>query len=309
MLLLRLYTDQGRGGRYIDLPPGEYARLADPTQGEFEDRVSSWAIIDGDDPPGGQAVQIPPAYQKRLTPTAFGDYQDVLDHPDRVRIEFFDYRDFNAGRQGEKVWRKTGRTSEEALTQGEDNDGVASLKWGILPMPPDRAAAINQQRSQIELEEQRKRIDAAQQQDLQRELQDQQAALERARREAERRQVQKERDRIQREIDQLNSDGQTPPAGPQGMAGYKTYELVAELGGRIVPAGTRGAQYSVVDTPQEGTGLAGNPGAWDQVTGGAPPASWGLPVKLLASDGYRARPVANSWMNRRFGPSWASSLT
>lgn len=303
MILLRVFENTGQGGNYIDLPPGEYPRLDQPSQGQFQDRLASWMLIDGDNPPGGQGVNIPPAFDVPYKPTPYGDYEDLVEHPERARITFYDFRDFNAGEEGRAVWRQT-KIRNDAVPK-EQNKDIASIKWSLVPMPPDRAAALSARRAQEQLDDVNQKAAADQDAALQREYAQAQADLAAANREAQRQQIQKQRDEIQRKIAELKGQGTGAGAGPVLS---KTYELVAEFGGRIVPAGTRGASYSVVDTPGEGTGLAGAPGAWDSATGGQSPAAWGLPVKLLASDGMRARPVANSWMARKFGPGWASSL-
>lgn len=93
---------------------------------------------------------------------------------------------------------------------------------------------------------------------------------------------------------------------------WRTYELVAFDGrGNVVALGAPQARtYRLSKDPAVGSGLAGAPGAWDQVTGGVPPGNFGLPARVLGRDATgRARPMSARFLRIKLGPSWAALLT
>lgn len=106
-----------------------------------------------------------------------------------------------------------------------------------------------------------------------------------------------------------------PPPGP---AIITTREIYGTLRGRRMPVfdllkkdGLRshikdGGRVLIGDTPSEGYGYGGTPGAWAQASGGASPAAFGLDpnVGVVAWDGRKLRPVEAYTLEALFGPGW-----
>lgn len=95
------------------------------------------------------------------------------------------------------------------------------------------------------------------------------------------------------------------------MVADTTYELVALQGGAPIPLDVaerapKTYQWKLTDDPNAGFRLAGRPGAGPYVSGGASPASFGLPAYVVgrASTG-QAGVIKASALTALFGPDWA----
>lgn len=127
--------------------------------------------------------------------------------------------------------------------------------------------------------------------------------------------IERERMRIDAILAGLNIVINAPRGGGGAAPPYRatrTFELVARVRGKIVPLDRgrriKGAILEIVDTPQEGTGLAGRPGAWTRIAQGQPPGAFGLDEPVVAWDGQRGRPVSPEILNKHFGPDWTAGL-
>ncbi len=136
---------------------------------------------------------------------------------------------------------------------------------------------------------------------------------------------------MRREMEQLQmqASGGTMPSVPMpnipmpgSAAGIRTYEVFGLLNNQRVPLaqvalnqGGRfvqvpGSRILVGDSPGDGFGLAGIPGAWGTLYPGQSPASFGLdPDKaVVGHDGVRGWVLPAQFLMQMFGSNWRSQI-
>ena len=114
------------------------------------------------------------------------------------------------------------------------------------------------------------------------------------------------------------------PSGPTAPpVAVKTYEMVGTLNGQVIPlteivrhvGGTDyeladGADLAVADGPEDGFGLAGDPGKWGEYYGGASPSQYGLDrdKAVMFWDGARGKVLPASVLRDWFGANWRAAV-
>lgn len=102
----------------------------------------------------------------------------------------------------------------------------------------------------------------------------------------------------------------------------QTYEVFGLLFGRTVPLAqvvlNLGGQYYQVpgsrilvgDSPRDGFGLAGMPGAWSMLYPGQSPANFGLDANrpVLGHDGTRGWVLSAAFLMQLFGYNWRGQI-
>ena len=108
------------------------------------------------------------------------------------------------------------------------------------------------------------------------------------------------------------------PPKPAVQGVLRTYEIFGKLRGRVVPmtqilrvrAGkkllTPGAQILLTAGSEQGFGLGGEPGMWEDLYPGVSPSNYGLDPDcgVLASDGSRGWVVDANYLVAIFGADW-----
>lgn len=114
------------------------------------------------------------------------------------------------------------------------------------------------------------------------------------------------------------------PSGPTAPpVAVKTYEMVGTLNGQVIPLTeivrhvggsdyelAEGADLAVADGPEDGFGLAGDPGKWGEYYGGASPSQYGLDrdKAVMFWDGARGKVLPASVLRDWFGANWRAAV-
>jgi hypothetical protein len=155
-----------------------------------------------------------------------------------------------------------------------------------------------------------------------------QQAIDKARQDAELKRYEDELARVQSGIDPAapSPSGSNPygsiPTTPAPT--FRTYELFGILNGSNVPLAqvvicdratgrcsvVPGGRVIVGEAPNEGYGLAGIPGRWQQLYPGRSPAEFGLDADkgVLGSDGSRGWVLDSRFLSQVFGTGWRAAI-
>lgn len=135
--------------------------------------------------------------------------------------------------------------------------------------------------------------------------------------------------KMRREMDEMKAQaagvpapGSSPAGMPAGSGSLRTFEIYGMVNGQRVPlsqvAINQGGRYSqmpgsrilIGDSPGDGYGLSGVPGAWASLYPGQSPANYGLDADkgVLGHDGTRAWVLPATFLTQLFGPSWRQQV-
>lgn len=220
------------------------------------------------------------------------------------------------------AWDEGGRFPmlKFSLTNRGQYDALQAQKQREAQAAADKAKAEKAARDAKAAEDSSAAEDAA----FDKELADQEKQLQRELRKAK---LEAELAKKRAEIDKLK--GTATPAPTPGVpmpsgGGFRTYELYGLINGMNVPLAqvvvcdantgrcsvVPGGRVIVGEQPNEGFGMAGVPGRWQQYYGSQSPAQFGLDADkgVLGSDGSRGWVLNAQFLSQVFGGGWRSAV-
>lgn len=221
------------------------------------------------------------------------------------------------------AWDENGRFPmlKFSLTNRGQYDQIQAQKAKAAQDAADKAKADKAARDAKAADEGSLAEDAA----FEKELADQEKQLQRELRKAK---LEAELAKKRAEIDKLKggSGTATPlPGNTSGGAGpLRTFELFGIMNGGNVPLSqvvicdtatgrcsvVPGGRVMVGEQPNEGFGMGGVPGRWQQYYGGQSPAQFGLDADkaVLGTDGSRGWVLNAQFLSQIFGGGWRSAV-
>jgi len=220
------------------------------------------------------------------------------------------------------AWDEQGRFPmlKFSLTNRGQYDQIQAQKAREAQNAADKAKAEKQARDAKLADEAKSAEDLA----FEQELADQQKLLERELKKAK---LEAELAKKRAEIEKLKAAANPTPAPTPGMpsgGAFRTYELFGIVNGMNVPLSQAvicdantgrcsvvpGGRVIVGEAPNEGFGMGGVPGRWQQYYGAQSPAQFGLDADkgVLGSDGSRGWVLNGQFLSQVFGGGWRQAV-